>query len=189
MAKSLHPLVPIRWRIVPLEPPRVLRRCPRCCQTRPFSSTGKFRVNAQKRRVDVWLVYRCSECDLSWKATVLERCCPGDVANLAEYHDNDPLLARRHAFDRVWLQRFGSGIDDDLDFRIVATDHGPCANKVIEFAFEYPLRIRLDRLLSMGLNMSRSRVVRLWKQGAIMPVGEQDLRRPAQDGAVIWLRI
>jgi hypothetical protein len=30
-------------------------------------------VNAQKKKIDVWLNYRCSSCDGVWKAPVIER--------------------------------------------------------------------------------------------------------------------
>ena len=47
----------VTWRVVPLHTPRVIRRCSRCDTTRNFACTEKFRVNAQKRLLDVWLIY------------------------------------------------------------------------------------------------------------------------------------
>lgn len=188
MAKSSDQYVEIQWRIVALECPRVVRPCPQCRRTRPFHCTEKFRVNAQKRRVDVWLLYRCGECGTSWKASIFERCLPDDIADFHRYQNNDAKLARSYAFDRAWLRCFSDDIDEAVAFRIDASDSRESANLRIAIAFEDPLRIRLDRLLAMGLETSRSRVVKLWNEGAIVPLNGQELRRPARDGGIVEVR-
>ena len=40
----------------------------------------KFRTNAQKKRIDVWLIYRCSACDEVWNLPIFERVATGDIA-------------------------------------------------------------------------------------------------------------
>jgi hypothetical protein len=40
----------------------------------------KFRTNAQKKRIDVWLIYRCSTCDETWNLPIYERVAIGDLA-------------------------------------------------------------------------------------------------------------
>ena len=51
----------------------VLHRCGGCGKKQPFVNTGKFRVNANGSRLDVWLIFRCSKCKHSWNLTVYER--------------------------------------------------------------------------------------------------------------------
>ena len=68
--------VDLCWRVVPLEPPRVIRRCAHCNAPRRFVSTDRFRLNAQQRRLDVWLLYRCVVCAATWKHPLFERCRP-----------------------------------------------------------------------------------------------------------------
>ena len=41
---------------------RVYHRCGGCGKKREFVNSGKFRVNANGKNVDVWLIYRCSKC-------------------------------------------------------------------------------------------------------------------------------
>ena len=70
---------PAVWRVVAQSTPRILRRCARCDQVRPFRSSDRFRVNANGRKLDVWLVYRCDACGVSWNRTLLERRTPEEI--------------------------------------------------------------------------------------------------------------
>ncbi|MHB9361041.1 DUF1062 domain-containing protein [Mesorhizobium sp. LNJC403B00] len=71
-----------------------------------YRCSDKFRVNANGKRIDVWLIYRCIDCDNSWNFGIFERCNRRDIehALLAALESNDPALARRHAFDVVALK-------------------------------------------------------------------------------------
>ena len=75
------PYLSTTWRILAPDPPLAVRRCRRCDRARPFRSSGRFRVNANGRRLDIWLVYRCTACEASWNRPVHERVdLPWDVA-------------------------------------------------------------------------------------------------------------
>ncbi len=41
---------------------KVYHRCGGCGKKQEFVNSGKFRVNANGNRVDVWLIYRCKKC-------------------------------------------------------------------------------------------------------------------------------
>ena len=41
---------------------RVFHRCGGCGKKQEFLNSGKFRVNANGNKVDVWLIYRCKKC-------------------------------------------------------------------------------------------------------------------------------
>lgn len=47
-----------RWIVTPQRLPAVIRRCPKCGQKTEFENSGRFRVNANGRLLDVWLIYR-----------------------------------------------------------------------------------------------------------------------------------
>ena len=40
----------------------VIHRCGGCGKKMPFVSTRRFRVNANKNKLDVWLIYQCRRC-------------------------------------------------------------------------------------------------------------------------------
>ncbi|TIN82029.1 MAG: DUF1062 domain-containing protein, partial [Mesorhizobium sp.] len=76
-----------------------------CGTVKAYCSSGKFRVNANGKRIDVWLIYRCIDCDNSWNFGIFERCNRRDIdpTLLAALERNDPALAHRHAFDVIAL--------------------------------------------------------------------------------------
>jgi acetyl esterase/lipase len=65
--------------VLPVRTPHVIRTCPRCNTRRAFASSDRFRVNASGRRLDVWLIYRCAYCDVTWNLTVVERSTPESI--------------------------------------------------------------------------------------------------------------
>ena len=187
--------VDLRWRIIPLETPGVIRRCKRCDMTRRFVSSGKFRLNAQQRRVDVWLLYRCVACDATWKHTVFERCAPEDIGDdlYARLLCNDSETARTYAWDIAALRRSGAEIDASVPFR-VQTSPPVRAHTVsgwrITLDVSLPCSVRLDRFLVQTLGVSRARIYQ-WAMDstlAVVPEDRRAFRRPVRHGQVVVLR-
>lgn len=58
------------WELVPKNIPAVRRKCPKCGEKTNYISTGKFRVNANKNNIDVWLIYQCEKCKTSWNMDI-----------------------------------------------------------------------------------------------------------------------
>jgi hypothetical protein len=81
--------------------PRIRRTCPRCRRERSFASSGRFRVNANGRRLDVWLLFRCEGCGRVWKLEVHARARLEAIGpeRLERYLRNDEETARRIARD------------------------------------------------------------------------------------------
>ncbi len=72
-----------------------------------FVNTGKFRVNANGSRVDVWLIYQCEKCKHSLNLTVYERVRPSRISD-EEYRlflENDETLAVKYGNDKEFLKR------------------------------------------------------------------------------------
>ena len=59
--------------------PRVMFRCGGCGKKQEFVNSGRFRVNANGKSVDVWLIYRCKKCKHSKNLTIYERTNPGRI--------------------------------------------------------------------------------------------------------------
>lgn len=89
------------------EPVKVYHRCGGCGKKQEFLNSGKFRVNANGNRVDVWLIYRCKKCKHSWNLTIYERKKPAKIAP-QEYElfmENDAELASQYGNDIEFLKR------------------------------------------------------------------------------------
>ena len=79
------------WVVVPTCLPLVLRRCHACGSER-FRATGKFRVNANHKLIDAWLLALCTACEETAKLTVLERMTVRSIRPelLDQLHDRCP---------------------------------------------------------------------------------------------------
>ncbi|MBQ6235174.1 MAG: DUF1062 domain-containing protein [Clostridia bacterium] len=86
---------------------RVYHRCGGCGKKQEFCNSGRFRVNANGSRIDVWLIYRCKKCKHSWNLTVYERVSPSKIPPdlYALFLENDEETASRYGNDLAFLKR------------------------------------------------------------------------------------
>jgi hypothetical protein len=188
----LHETLRVTWRVTPLQPPLVRRHCSRCSGETPFACSMKFRTNAQKKRVDVWLIYRCSICEDVWNLPIFERMNVGDIpANAFDaIARNEPMLVLRHAFDRARLMRHGT-LEERPEVLIRKWRDTGCALEArvisIVLALALPSALRLDRLLKVGLGVSRAQLGRLHDAGqlCLSPGKRRALRSPIAHGQII----
>jgi len=187
----------VTWTVTPLWPPVARRHCSNCNRPQRFRTSGKFRVNAQKKRIDVWLLYRCEICEANWNLPIVERALVTaiDPAALCGFMQNEEGLARRHGFDLERLRRHGAQIEacQDFDVRKIHANgcrHDPEAIEVTLRANE-PCELRLDQFLAGEFRVSRSCVARLADRGVltIFPAARKGLRAALADGQVIRLRL
>jgi hypothetical protein len=158
-----------------------------------YRCSEKFRVNANGKRIDVWLIYRCIECDNSWNFGILERCNRRDIepALLQAFESNDPTLARRHAFDIVALRNRAGRVEEFSDVAVHKHRVGDKSESVaaleITLALEMPTSLRLDRLLANEFGISRSRLQAPEERRLLIvdQDGAKALRRPARQGMTI----
>lgn len=86
---------------------KVFHCCGGCKKKREFINSGKFRVNANRSRVDVWLIYRCKKCKHTWNLTIYERTKVSRIP-AGEYElfvENDRDLACKYGNDVDFLKR------------------------------------------------------------------------------------
>jgi hypothetical protein len=183
------------WRVVPLETPRVLRRCAKCGEIRRFASSDKFRVNAQQHKVDVWLIYKCLACENTWNCTIIARRAVKEIgpARYLLFQQNDKELAWSCAFDFGLLSRVGVQVDAMVQVQVECSGADFLENgrrdKKIRLELAYPGLIRLDRLLAEQFQVSRSCLQRWFDGGRLLiwPEEKNALRKPARNGQIVYL--
>lgn len=183
----------VHWTIAPAIAPRPLIACNRCGGVKPYRCSEKFRVNANGKRIDVWLIYRCVECDNSWNFAILERRTRRDIepALLTALESNDPALVRRFAFDATALRGRAGRVEEfsEVTVRKELLDGEPksAAALALELRVEGTTPLRLDRLLAGELGLSRSRLQswddRRWL--CVEPDGAKALRKPVRSGMAV----
>jgi hypothetical protein len=184
----------VRWTVTPTRAPRPILNCHSCKTKRPFESSGKFRLNANGKRLDAWLVYNCVHCGSSWNRTVFERMEVSSISDelFEKLQSNDAAFAQEIAHDVSGLRQRADAVEG-ADTFAVKKSHVVGSDQALslEITINVPHGFgpRLDRLLAEELGLSRSRVWELAKSGLIQvtSAAHEPLRRRLANGTVILL--
>ena len=158
------------WEIKATNTPLLIKKCSRCNHDR-FYSSEKFRVNAQKKNIDVWLIYRCQSCDCTTNMTIFSRVKTGaiDKSLYLQLSENDPKMAWTYAFsDAIKLQNhiafdFGSVNYEINHDGITLEDILMSDNDTITFYLRYPFdfNLKLSKVIRTCLNVSSKTLEKL----------------------------
>ncbi|AYG58830.1 DUF1062 domain-containing protein [Rhizobium jaguaris] len=185
-------ILKVRWTINPRTAPQPWIACSGCGCLKPFKSSGKIRLNANGKKLDAWLIYKCSDCDKTWNRTLFERQAIRDLnpPALAALQGDDPDWIRAREFDLNALSRKAQRIDEfaaaDIQREVLGeTDDGSVLE--IDLAIALPFNLRLDRLLASELSISRSRLQALRDDAKLLihPDRADAMRRRVKDGSRI----
>ncbi|QDO13879.1 DUF1062 domain-containing protein [Streptomyces sp. S1D4-23] len=159
------------WVVMPTCLPLVRRRCHACTSQR-FRTSGKFRVNANHKLIDAWLLALCTACGETAKLAVLERMNVRSVRPelLDRMHDNDPGLAAELLQDPVVRRRSRIALDWDNAWRLDTGGSDHLDREVIDVSVRIAARIpvRPVRLIAEGGGLSRAEVERLIMEGKLV---------------------
>ena len=185
-----------QWIVTPDQLPAIIRRCPKCGKKTEFINSGKFRVNANGRLLDVWLVYRCGQCETSWNMTLWERVEAGRLEK-KEYEgflNNDPDLAAKYGNDREIIARNkAEAAASKEEYHVTTVDTAfPCGK---DHAMEIEIRIpsgfdlRADVFLMKQLSVSRSRIKKWCEDGLILNGSEVlSPKGKVKDGMILQIK-
>ncbi|WP_431923463.1 DUF1062 domain-containing protein [Micromonospora wenchangensis] len=143
--------------------PTIVRSCVSCRSTR-HRPTGKIRVNANHKLLDVWLLIGCELCGRTSKIPVHERVTVRalDRDRLLMFENNDPAVVRQLTMDATLAHRAGHQLDwtgtwrldTDLPFYDLQRADAPPLEVIVRF--ELPAPVRVGKLLTAGFGLSRS---------------------------------
>jgi hypothetical protein len=162
------------WMIRELGLPTIVKPCVSCRSTR-HHPTGKFRVNANGKLLDVWMLICCELCDRTSKIPIHERIHVQALerGRLPKFEKNDPAMVRRLVMDgmlasQAVYQLDWSGaweLETDMPFyELEGADPAPLE---VFVRFELPAPIRVEKLLMAGFGLSRSAVRGMVDSGRI----------------------
>jgi hypothetical protein len=160
------------WAVRECGLPAIVRPCADCPGSRHHPS-GKFRVNANGKLLDVWLLLNCAACGRVSKVPVHERARVQslEAARRLAYQANDPTtvrgltmsasLAAKNGYHLDWTGTWE--LETDTPFR----SPDDLAPRTVLVSFELPAPVRVERLLTLGLGLSRAEVRRMTADGRI----------------------
>lgn len=204
-----------RWKLVPEAVPTVRRNCSKCKEKREFINSMKFRVNANGKNVDVWLIYRCEKCSTTWNMSIFERSPVSAIPEeeYAGFQANDRLLAESYGRRMdLFVKNRAEAVTPEGGYQIEAeaesetgAEAGAEENVLpaesgfrrIELEVPFPMVLRLDSLLADRLGVSRSMVKRWCGQGVVVKLDREEnvwkseeklCREKVRNGLVIGIR-
>lgn len=171
----------IEYTIIPEESFRILRNCSGCGCKMTYHNTNCFRVNANGNRIDVWLIYQCVKCKHSYNLTIYERRRPESISKqeYEKFLSNSAKLAFEYGTDSQFFVRNKAEVDWTHMEYIIKSQKGIENREERDFhkgdfivvSNSYVLKVRIDRIVSEILNITRSRI-KVLKETKIITVTE-----------------
>jgi hypothetical protein len=151
-----------QWVIRELGLPAIVKACLSCRSAR-HRPTGKFRVNANGKLLDVWMLICCEHCGRTSKIPVHERIQVRvlDRERRLRFENNDPAMVRELAVDAALASRAGYQLDWSGTWKLETAmpagelERADTALLKVTVSFELPVPIRVERLLTAGFGLSR----------------------------------
>jgi hypothetical protein len=177
-----------QWLVRQTDFPSIRRRC-RTCPSTEYRTQGRFRVNANRKLLDVWLLALCVQCDETVKLTVLERVRVRSIepTMLDGFHANAPALAAKLLADPRLAHRNDVVLDWTgawtLETSPVELPKADILDVSVRFAQRIPIGV--TTLIATGFELSRAEVTKRIAAGRI--ASERKLTgRCAQDFSFVF---
>lgn len=165
------------YKIVPDNSFPVIHNCAGCSQKK-FINTGCFRVNANNKRLDIWLIYQCENCGHTLNIPVYEREEKNAVGSkLQLFLENDRTLAKSYGIDISFFKRNRLQVDlEAVTYHMekicenvsVVEQTRYQAGDIIFIHNPYKLKIRSEKTAAIILKLSRSRIEKKINSGQIV---------------------
>ncbi len=173
----------INWSIKPKSTPLILRNCNKCGKKKEFYCSELFRMNANKQKIDVWLIYKCSQCDSTWNVTIFSRINPIDIDKslFDKMSRNDRETEWKYAFDMEIIRSNQAEVIFNIDYiadgETIDFYKNLSEEIFINIESQYRLNLRLDKLLKAKLNVSRKMLWEMIENRFIYTIPEVNIRK------------
>lgn len=169
------------WEIRVKNTPLLIKKCSHCDSDR-FYCSEKFRMNAQKKNIDVWLIYRCVKCDNTCNLTLLSRSKP-DLIDRSLFHRfsmNNKQTAWQYAFSTELERKNNlkldySGVEYEVVNALTLEEILQLPDEVINIEIKCNLEfnLKLSSFIRRCFSLSANQVKRLFEQKAIVAAADK----------------
>jgi len=168
----------IVWELEYLSTPKVIRYCKKCGKKTYYKSSGLFRVNAQKKSLDIWMIYKCEHCDYTWNAGIYARVNPQKFSekDLERFYTNDSQLAQEYAMNVSWLKR--NQIEVILpEYKIKGEELSSSISTEIYIINPAAIPYKISEVLRKKLSLSQKEYTDMLQKGTIKSVEGKELKK------------
>ena len=187
----------ITWEVKVNNTPLLIKKCSHCDSDR-FYCSDKFRMNAQKKNIDVWLIYRCVKCDNTCNLTLLSRSKP-DLIDKTLFHSfsmNDKDTAWKYAFSTEMERKNNLRLDySSVEYEVIPNtsleDLLNLSNEVIKIHIkcEFEFDLKLSSLIRRCFSLSANQVKRMFEDGIItITSNKPPQKHKVKDGDMILIQ-
>ncbi|WP_298899640.1 DUF1062 domain-containing protein [uncultured Psychroserpens sp.] len=158
------------WEIKAISTPLLIKKCSHCHNDR-FYCSEKFRLNAQKKNIDVWLIYRCKKCDNTINMTIFSRIKTSSINKrlYKQLSENQTQTAWKYAFSYEIKQKNNIELDfKSVEYKILhdnitLEDILSSDIEIITFKIKYPFdfNLKLSSVIRACLKISSKQLERL----------------------------
>ncbi len=158
------------WEVNVRNTPLLKKKCNHCDSDR-FYCSEKFRMNAQKKYIDIWLIYRCMMCDSTYNMTIFSRTKPESInKNLFnKFLENNKEIAWNYAFSHIISRKNNVELDfDSVEYdikydNISVEDILNFNSEIVTFKIKYPynFNLKLSSVIRICLKLSANQLSKL----------------------------
>ena len=187
----------ITWEVKVKNTPLLIKKCSHCDSDR-FYCSDKFRMNAQKKNIDVWLIYRCVKCDNTCNLTLLSRSKPDliDKTLFQSFSMNDKDAAWKYAFSTEMERKNNLRLDyGSVEYEVIPNtsleDLLNLSNEVIKIHIKCELEfdLKLSSLIRRRFSLSANQVKRMFEDGIItISSNKPPQKHKVKDGDMILIQ-
>ncbi|KAB1228730.1 DUF1062 domain-containing protein [Chryseobacterium viscerum] len=155
------------WEVQAKNTPLLKKKCSHCNSER-FYCSDKFRLNAQKKNIDIWLIYRCVKCSNTYNMTVFSRIRTESISKeiFNKFSENNTEIAWEYAFSQEIRRKNNVEADlESVDYEILCQTLSiegviNMNNEMISFQIQCPFdfNIRASTVIRTCLGLSSSKL-------------------------------
>lgn len=159
------------YEIIAQETPYIKRNCSKCKTNTEFYCSEKFRVNANQKIIDIWLIYNCKHCEGTWNYPILSRVNINKIDSMLiqKFMNNDKEIVWYYAFQINKLRKLCSDVNTDIRYELRKEKLDSLSDEVtVRLSYKYDFGLRIDKLVAEIFGISRSKVNKLSQNGTIL---------------------
>lgn len=187
----------IIWNLEYTSLPRIKKYCKKCGGKNEFLSSKLFRVNANQKNIDVWLIYNCFNCKTTWKQELFSRVKYNYLPRqtLDKFYKNNIDLAYHYTMNCNHLSKTGFEIlipDYSIIGKYIDINTYNKEQKKIEIHLtsDYQFNIKITSILKKKFDISNSQLDYLIKNNMISCSTNKKIKKcKLQKEQIIYLTI
>ncbi|MGE8525274.1 DUF1062 domain-containing protein [Chryseobacterium rhizosphaerae] len=185
------------WEVKAKNTPLLKKKCSHCNSDR-FYCSDKFRLNAQKKNIDIWLIYRCVQCKNTFNMTIFSRVRTESISKtlFIKFSENNTETAWEYAFSLETRRK--NNVEYDAESVEYDIQH-PTLDDILNSGYEilpvtlkspFDFSLKVYSVIRICLGLSVSKLNQLIEADALSFQGKSIQKsHRIKDGGIVYIDI